>query len=101
MILSVSIVSDKVKTVFLINRGGSAGFKIIIALAFFAPPTFSSPNAVVFVNSSIFALSVPAVVNLIISSSAFVSVLMCVSASASEIGTQCLSEMGYFCLFAG
>ena len=48
--------SDKVKTVFLINRGGSAGFKIIIALAFFAPPTFSSPNAVVFVNSSIFAL---------------------------------------------
>ena len=38
-----------------INIGGSAGFKIIIALPFSAPPTTSIPFAVVFVNSSILA----------------------------------------------
>ena len=40
---------------FLINKGGSAGFNTIMALALVAPPTFSKPSAVVLVNSSMFA----------------------------------------------
>ena len=39
-----------------ISIGGSAGFKIIIAFPFSAPPTTSTPFAVVWVNSSMLAL---------------------------------------------
>jgi hypothetical protein len=37
-----------------IITGGSAGFRMMIALAVWAPPTVSSPRAVDVVNSSMF-----------------------------------------------
>src|SRR6476620_8028332 len=42
-------------TVSFMNIGGSAGFRMMIALPFFAPPIVSMPRLVVIVNSSMFA----------------------------------------------